>query len=95
MRYLKCDGTWDERDPAEKTPCGDCGMLAFDDEYHPFTACLLFRKTRCSRTTTEHLLAVVRFGQAMTLTPAPPPATPTDQPSSSALRTQAAGRSAL
>lgn len=45
-------------------PCGECGMLCDPAEYHPFTACLLFKQTHDDKATRDALNAVYEHARA-------------------------------
>ena len=74
MKYLTLDGLWVERDPKEKTPCAECGMFAFDNEYHPFAACLMFKQTENTTAVLVNLHGVVLFGAELSREEEPPDA---------------------
>lgn len=44
--------------PSGLTPCAECGMPCEPAEYHPYTACLLFKQTRDAKATRDALNAV-------------------------------------
>lgn len=44
--------------------CGECGMPVDPGQYHPYTACLLFKQTHSSAEVEANLAAVVEHGAA-------------------------------
>lgn len=42
--------------------CGECGMLLLGREYHPYTACLLFKQTGNSNIVMSSLASVIEYG---------------------------------
>ena len=54
----------------DRNVCDQCGMGTYDREYHPWTACALFLKSRDSRTVRMNLMAVIRFARESVGVPA-------------------------
>ena len=66
-RYLDIHGQWRPVPPGGiyDSKCGGCDMGTWTAEYHPWTACELFKATRDGHQVRRNLYAVVEFGQKM------------------------------
>jgi hypothetical protein len=47
----------------DRNVCVQCGMGTYAGEYHPWTACALFLKSRDSRAVRMNLMDVIRFAR--------------------------------
>ena len=60
--YLDLDAKWKPMPPHMGVDrCAECAMDVLPSEYHPETACILFRATGSAPQVRSHLYAVVMF----------------------------------
>lgn len=45
-------------DDSELYECQECKMLVFEDEYHPYGACLMFKACKNGNTVRQNLMAI-------------------------------------
>ncbi len=45
-----------------KKKCGECGMIVFQNEYHPYAACILYKQTRQAEKVQDLLRDIASYG---------------------------------